>query len=43
MLYNQLRSQHDDVDVNDGDYGDYDDDDDHHPGLMTKMMMRVMQ
>ena len=43
MLYNQLRSQHDDDDVNDGDYGDYDDDDDHHPGLMTKMMMRVMQ
>ena len=28
MLYNQLRSQHDDDDVGDGDYGDYDDDDD---------------
>ena len=40
MLYNQLGSQPDD---GDGDDGDYDDDDDHHPGLMTKMMMRVMQ
>ena len=40
MLYNQLGSQPDD---GDGDDGDYDDDDDHHPSLMTKMMMRVMQ